>query len=285
MNIVAQSLLFFFGTFVGSFLGVLGSRYSEEKGFSLSIRGRSKCDSCGKKLEWYELVPIFSFIFQRRKCRGCGVKLSFQYPIVEILSGLAFVLIPLKLGQGVPSVLWLLAFLTFILIGLIDLRLKIIPDKLTVFIASLGALLIGYYKVTDEFGSVLNGVTGSFLGSYALGFWFGEKNLLINYGAGALVGLILFGLIFYLSKGKGMGFGDVKLAGAVGLLLGWPDTLLALILSFIVGGVWGSFLILRKRKGMKDAIPFGPFIIIGVTLVFFFGYYILDGYFGVFGLR
>lgn len=282
MDILIQLLLFAFGTFVGSFINVLGLRYSEKDGFKLAARGRSKCMYCDKSLKWYELVPIFSFIFLGGKCGSCKGKISWQYPVVELLSGLVFFLVPLQLGQGIPAAIWVLAFLTFILISIIDLRLKIIPDSLTLFIFGLGVLLVGFYKWSGLFGLTNGTINGSFLGSYAVSFWLGSQNVLLNYGVAALVGFLFFGAIYFLSRGRAMGFGDVKLAGAVGFLLGWPDIFLALILAFVTGAIYGLALILRGKKDMRDTIPFGPFIILGVTLVFFFGYYILNGYFAAF---
>ena len=282
MNNAIQLLLFAFGTFVGSFVNVLGSRYSEKKGFKLAVHGRSKCDHCGKPLKWHELVPILSFIILSGKCSSCKTKIPARYTVVEILAGLVLAFVPEKLGQGIPTMIWVLAFLVFILISIIDLRLKIIPDKLTIFLAILGVLLITYYKSTGTFGLVDGNVNGSFLGAYAVSFWLGGPSVFINYGLGVAFSLIFFGLIYFLGKGRAMGLGDVKLAGAVGLLLGWPDISAALILSFITGAVYGLVLISKGRKNMKDTIPFGPFIILGVTLVFFFGYYIVNGYFSFF---
>ena len=284
MNSITQLLLFAFGTFVGSFVNVLGTRYSEKDGFRLAVHGRSRCDHCKKPLMWYELIPVLSFLALSGKCKNCGERIAVQHLVVEILTGLVFLLVPLQFGQGIPALIWVLAFLAFILISIIDLRLKIIPDKLTVFIIILGALLIAYYHSTDTFGLVDGEVRGSFLGTYAVSFWIGKPNVLLNYAAGAILGLISFGLIYFLSRGRAMGFGDVKLAGAAGILIGWPDIGVAILLAFITGAVYGSALILRKRKNMKDSIPFGPFIILGVTLVFFFGYYILNGYFAFFGV-
>ena len=284
MSGLTQLLLFAFGALVGSFINVLGSRYSDKDGCKLAVRGRSKCDYCKKLLKWYELVPVFSFLFLRRKCLKCKKKLSWQYPLVEILTGLVFVLVPLKLGQSIPSAIWLFAFLIFILISVIDLRLKIIPDKLTALVGILGVLLFVFYKTTGRFGLVDGTINGSFLGSYAVSFWLGNQNIFLNYAIGVSIGLLFFGSIYFLSKGKAMGFGDVKLATAIGLLLGWPDSFLAFVLAFITGSIYGSILILRKQKRAKDVIPFGPFIILGVILVFFFGYYILNGYFATFGL-
>ena len=284
MNNAIQLLLFAFGTFVGSFVNVLGARYSEKESFKPALRGRSKCDNCGKSLKWHELIPVLSYILLRGRFAGCKARIPLQYPIVEILAGLTFAFVPEKLGQGIPTMIWILAFLVFILISIIDLRLRIIPDKSIVFLLGIGGLLIAYYKTTDTFGLVDGEINGSFLGAYAVSFWLGEQNALLNYGVGIVFGLMFFGLIYFLSKGKAMGFGDVKLAGALGALVGWPDIGMALILSFITGAIYGIYLMARGRKGMKDSIPFGPFIILGVTLVFFFGYYILNGYFAFFGV-
>lgn len=285
MNSIAFFLPFFlFGAAVGSFIGVLAGRYSEEKGFTLATHGRSKCPHCRKTLRWYELVPLVSFALQGGKCRKCKHKLSWQYPIVEILSGLVLILVPLKLGQGVPTVLWVIAFLSFILISIIDLRLRIIPDRLVALIAFLGILLFAFYEVTGEYGLVGGVIKGSFIGSFAINLWLGEPSVFLNFLLGIVFGVLLFGLVYFLSRGRAMGFGDVKFAGAIGALLGWPDVSMALILAFVIGAVWGSFLILRNKKTMKDNLPFGPFMVVGVTLVFFFGYDILNGYFALFGI-
>jgi len=277
-------LLFFFGAALGSFIGVLATRYSEEKGFRLAARGRSKCPHCKKTLKWYELVPLVSFAIQRGMCRRCKHKLSWQYPVVEILSGLVLVLVPLKLGQGIPTILWVVALLSFVLISIIDLRLRIIPDKLVALVAFLGILLFSFYEITGEYGLVGGVIKGSFIGSFAINLWLGEPSVFLNFATGIVFGVLFFGLIYFLSRGRAMGFGDVKFAGAIGALLGWPDVALALILAFVIGAAWGSFLILRNKKTMKDNLPFGPFMAVGVTLVFFFGYDILNGYFALFGI-
>ena len=129
--------LFVFGTLIGSYINVLGLRYSPEAGFKLSNKGRSHCPYCGHTLRWYELIPLFSFLIQRGKCRICRHKLSLQYPVVEILSGLVFVFVPMKLGFGFPAMIWILAFLTFIVLSIIDFRFKVIPNKLNIFIATI----------------------------------------------------------------------------------------------------------------------------------------------------
>ncbi|MDP2650691.1 MAG: prepilin peptidase [bacterium] len=265
------------GLLVGSYLNVLALRFSPKEGFRASRKGRSRCPSCGKTLRWYELVPLVSFFIQTGKCRSCHKRISFQYPIVELLSALVFIAVPWQLGWSPLAALWIFAFLILILIAVIDLRLGIIPDKLNLLTATSGLIIAGltYFGNNPDF---------SFLGSYALLFQLEAGNFWLYRLAGVAFGLILFGGIYLLTRGKAMGLGDVKFAGALGILLGWPDAALALILAFIVGGFLAAPLIIAKRKGMKDALPFGPFIVIGVTLVFFFGYHILNGYFQLFSL-
>jgi leader peptidase (prepilin peptidase)/N-methyltransferase len=276
--------LFVFGAFLGSYLNVLESRYSSETGFKLSQKGRSYCDSCKKILKWYELIPLFSFIVQRGKCRSCGERIPLQYPIVEFLSGLILVLVPMRIGFTVPALLWSLAFLIFILIFIIDLRLRLIPDLLNLFVGFLGASLISYYAITGTFGVTGGRINGSFLGTYAPAFWIFDQNVYANFALGIVSGLIFFWAIYFLTKGRGIGFGDVKLAFALGALMGWPDTPFALVLSFVLGAIVGLVLLGLRKKRLKEAIPFGPFMIAGVTLVFFFGYDILNGYFGLFNI-
>ena len=277
-------MLFLFGTMIGSYLNVVGTRYTEEDNYSLSNKGRSHCPYCNRTLRWLELIPLLSFALQIGKCRTCKKRLSLQYPLVEIITGLVFVLVPETLGITVPGLIWLAAFSVFIVISIIDFRLKLIPDELNILIALLGLTLIGYYFFTDTFGLHGGQVNGSFLGSYAVTFWFAKGNIFINYLAGFAIGMCSLGLVYLLTMGKGMGFGDVKLSAALGILMGWPDILVAIILAFFTGAATGLLLIFLGQKKLKGAIPFGPFIVLGVTLVFLFGYDILNGYFSLFNV-
>ncbi len=270
-------ILFILGALIGSYLNVVGLRFSRDEGFRASRRGRSRCPHCDKTLKWYELIPLLSFLIQRGRCRVCHERLSPQYPIVELITGLVLVFVPWQLGWSPLTILWMLAFILFILIAAIDLRLGIIPDKLNVLLVLLGlsAVLLAYFDSSPDV---------SFLGSYALLFQLGEGNFLVHRLAGVAFGLVFFGSIYLLTQGKAMGLGDVKLAGALGLFLGWPDIVLALVLAFLVGSIFAIPLLLMKRKTLKDALPFGPFIVAGVTLTFFFGYHIINGYFYLFTL-
>ncbi len=137
-------------------------------------------------------------------------------------------------------------------------------------------IIISYY---DKFSFS----SGSFLKNYAVVFGL-EENIWLNHFFAAVLGMIILGTIILLSRGKAMGLGDFKLVGALGLIFGWPDILIVLFLAFIIGALLSIILLVKKKKKMKDMVPFGPFLVIGVFLTFFFGYQIINGYFQLFGL-
>ncbi len=275
---------FIIGAAIGSFLNVISLRYKPgKKLFSEDvIAGRSHCPHCRKILKWYELVPVFSFIIQKGKCRHCKHKLSWQYPLIETLSGLIFIFIPISLGVPIfapQSIIWILIFFIFILISLIDFRHYIIPDQLNFSLAILGLFLISIKEKTRTFGMF----EGSFLGHYS-GLFGLRDNIWINHFFAALLGMIFFGLIIILSRGRAMGWGDFKLVGPLGFIFGWPDILMIVFLSFIIGSVFVAPLLIKGVKKMKDVVPFGPFLIIASSLTFFFGYQIINSYFSLFGV-
>ncbi len=244
-----EILFLLFGLIIGSFLNVVSMRYkgdSPQKGeFSLFMRqGRSHCPHCGKVLAWHELIPIASFIIQKGRCRSCGHKLSLQYPVVELATGIIFALLAGKIGfmdsTAVTSLsIWLLASVFFILIAAIDFRLFIIPDALNIGIAFLG---VGITILQRDY---------------------------FNHALAAVIGAIFFGAIVLATRGQGMGGGDIKLAGAMGLLLGLPDVIFAFMSAFIIGALWGVGLMILRKKTLKDAVPFGPFLVIGTFLSLF----------------
>ena len=259
-------LLFVFGLAVGSFLDVVASRYDPDK-FLLSkkiIGGRSRCVKCGKKLEWLELIPIISFALQAGRCRSCKTKLSLEYPLVEILSGLIFVLVPRAFSSWTVAGLWILVFLTLLLITLIDLRLNLIPDEASIILTILGIFLI--ILTASRFSLA----EGSFLGPYAAMAGL-RQNIWLNHLLAAISAGLFFGLLILITRGRGMGGGDLKLGAALGVVFGWPDTLAILALAFIIGSLFGLGGILRRKKTLKSAMPFGPYLALASVLIFFFG--------------
>lgn len=281
IDYVDDAILFLAGIAIGSFLNVVSLRYRPDRPLFANdiLRGRSYCPHCGKILRWYELIPLISFIIQLGKCRSCKQPLSWQYPVVELATGIVFVSLPGIVSGWVFGSIWGLAILTLILLSVIDARLKIIPDQLNVFLAFLGLALAAAKAYYGIFGHT----RGSFVGRYALLFGFRE-NVWLNHLVAAGVGLLIFTSIMILSRGKGMGMGDVKLAGALGLLLGWPDIILSIMFAFIVGSLYALALMALRRKTFKDAVPFGPFLAVGVLIVMFFGEQILSAYFKLFSI-
>lgn len=274
MSFFIYIILFILGLGFGSFLNVVSLRFKpENQVFDLKkIGGRSACPFCHKILRWYELIPLVSFFIQKGKCRSCGKQLSWQYPLVELLSGLILVAVPFFLNASQISfwVVWIFALLVLLLISLIDFRHFFIPDELIWLLAFLGLISV-FLKIP------------SFLRYYAVIFsW--SSNIWFNHLLGALIGVIFFGLLFYFGKGKIMGGGDVKLALVLGWLLGWPDIAMALILTFLLGGLSGFILIFSRKKTIKDYLPLAPFLALGVGLTVLFGYQIINGYFSLIGL-
>lgn len=310
--------MFLFGICIGSFLNVVILRYEPDKHILKNVGGRSRCPHCRRVLKWYELIPLLSFAFQKGRCRTCRARLTWQYPLVEFLSGLVFVAVPWVALRNNPGVityllhpfptssaisqsfyhslrlvavgntalagLWIVVFLALIVIATIDLRLKIIPDELNVFLAILGigAILIKYFLRGFSFSG--GHIQGSFLESYATLFGF-TGNVWLNalVGAGSVV--VFLGIIHFFSRGRAMGFGDVKFSFGIGLLMGWPDAAVAILLSFIVGSIISLFLLAIGKEKLKSKLPFAPFIVLGITLVYFFGYDIINGYFRLFGVQ
>lgn len=292
---MASALLFVLGTAFGSFLNVLALRYDPDKFIfhKEAIGGRSRCPHCGKKLRWHELLPLVSFAVQRGRCRTCSARLSWQYPAVEILSGLIFVFVPRGLegyfflspySYFLPAVyyafsaLWILSFLVLLLAALIDIRLYLIPDELSAGLVILGAA--GAYLLTPYWGAAGT----SFLGSYELLFGLRE-NVWLNRAAAAALGAVVLGSLVLLTRGRGMGAGDVKLIFALGVLFGWPEIIFILAFGFIFGSAVGLALIALGQKKFKGFVPFGPFLAAASVFVFFFGREALDLYFWLFSLN
>lgn len=239
-------ILFVFGAIVGSFLNVLGLRFNS----GLTLSGRSSCPSCKRKLKALELIPIVSFFFLRGRCRGCRAKISWQYPIVETLTGILFVtLFSFKLSI-LENLLILGIFSIYMAIGIYDLRHKIIPDAL-VYAAIILALVFRFISG----GTLLDWLSGPILFAF-------------------------FASVWLISSGKAMGFGDAKLALSIGLFLGASLGFSAITLSFWIGAAYGLMLILfssifsllkhSKKITMKSEIPFAPFIILGAWLALIF---------------
>lgn len=300
MAYVFYFILFVLGLGFGSFLNVLAMRYDPSRSVFApeSLGGRSYCPHCHKILREFELLPIFSFLIQRGFCRSCRHKLSWQYPIVEILSGFIFVSVPLFLNSfyqvsnsvfinfNAPRahygiiLIWLVAFWTWLLIAAIDLKHYLIPNELNLVFIVLAVILVMVLVFSRNW---LPPFHDSFLRHYSLVFS-PTQSVILNHLLGGAFGFLFFYLLYFLSRGRAVGLGDAKLAGVSGLLLGWPDIVLGTALAFVLGGIFGAILLLQKKKTLHSRLPFAPFLVIGFAFVFFFGYAIVGGYFSLFNL-
>jgi leader peptidase (prepilin peptidase) / N-methyltransferase len=237
-----------FGLLIGSFLNVVAWRLP--RGESL-VKPRSKCPGCQTQLKAYDNIPVFSWLVLRGKCRGCGEKISARYPVVEAVTAALYVLVVALKLDDVRELVAGLVLVTFLVpIAVIDLDLKVIPNKLTAPAAVLGVALAAVLEP-------------SFLPEALIA------------GAAALFFFLLPTLIHQ----KGMGMGDVKLVGVLGLYLGRavaPAIFIALILGVVVGAA------VIAAKGMSDGrrtkIPFGPFLAVGALIAFFVGDDLMDSY-------
>lgn len=282
-------LLFILGLVLGSFLNVLTLRYDPEKKFTLNtVRGRSHCVSCHTQLRWYELVPLLSFLIQKGKCRSCRAKLSWQYPLVELSMGIIAVGVYLLFNTIFPFIssvwffvfiiaFWLVVSMVLLFAFIIDARFFIIPNGTNLLLGIMGGVWTAFLMYAG-FESDL--AKGSFLLHFAplIEPW---NTILLNHITGMLVAGVFFLLIVLMTQGRGMGVGDIKLIAALGLLFGWPDILLIVVCSFILGTFLVSPLLFLHRKKGSDHIPFGPFIIMASFLVLFWGAGLLGVYFDI----
>lgn len=248
---------FLFGLIVGSFLNVLIYRHNTGWG----IGGRSKCFSCSKTLTARELVPLFSFLFQGAKCRNCRSKISWQYPAVELSTGILFALSAwhffsgINIKHSVFNVLGVLGavsfFLTLIIMAILvvitayDLRHKIIPNEY-VYLFAIVALAI------------------------RLAIFWQSGFIWLDLLAGPIFATV-FASMWLFSKGRWMGLGDAKLVLGIGFFLGFAKTLTALLFAFWVGALVGIFLLFffPRQTTMKSEIPFAPFLVFGTLLSYF----------------
>lgn len=277
--------IFAAGLAIGSFLNVVICRYDGDRLFSFRrLGGRSHCPGCSRQLCFYDLIPVLSFIFLRGTCRGCRMRISFQYPLVELATGAAFLsgysyFLPhysFPVSHPYAAIIaaaWVLVLALLIVMAAIDFRLMLIPDEVSIALAVIGLALAG-----------IPSPTYSFIGSYALLF---PPFLppLTNHIAGGFVGFGALGAVYLASRGRAMGMGDVKLAGALGLILGFPEVIFALALGFLAGGAGSAYLLVFRRSalssGMKTMVPFGPFLMAGFLAHVFFGERLFSWYFSL----
>jgi leader peptidase (prepilin peptidase)/N-methyltransferase len=262
---VNTGLIFVFGLIIGSFLNVVVLRM----GSGRTLGGRSKCMNCGKPLKWYMLIPLVSFIVQGGRCAYCRGKLSFQYPIVEALTGLLVLIAAqhthFSLFSYTPLVatqfaIDAFALATLVVISAYDFRHKIIPDSLSLLFAFVGIAAVALRAYEAAWPSLMP--------------LFVSVPRWIDVAAAPLLAVPL-AAIWYFSRGRAMGLGDAKLVWGVAWFLGLLGGLSALIFAFWLAAI-PSLVILMMRKGsMRTEVPFGPFIALATVLVYYYGWSVL----------
>jgi leader peptidase (prepilin peptidase) / N-methyltransferase len=246
MEILYTILFFIYGLIFGSFFNVVGLRVPKSESI---VTPPSHCTVCDRRLTFKDLVPVFSFVFLKGKCRGCGTKINWIYPVMELTTGVLFAFAFWEIGLSFELIVTILFISMLVIITVSDLAYMLIPDKVLLFF---GVLLIiaRAFSPLDPWWDSIIGAVGGF-------------------------GILL--LIAILSKG-GMGGGDIKLFAVLGLVLGIIPTLLTLFLAAFIGAIVGVIHLRRSKQGRKTPVPFGPSIALAAIIVYFYGTQMLDWY-------
>lgn len=258
MELLFFLFVFFIGTIIGSFLTVVVDRLPKNESI---IQGRSHCDHCRRTLTAIDLIPLVSYVSLGGKCRYCKHKLSYFYPLIESITGLLFVVVAYILvgtngalflddiRYGVAALYFLLIVCSLILIFFIDLRYGLIPFKIVLFALFVTFLWYAFSLPSGYLNPFLSG-----LGAFAF-----------------------FLVLFLITKGKGMGFGDVTYVFFMGFVLGFPKIILALYIAFLTGAAVSVVLLILKQKKLHGGtVPFGPFLVLGTFISLFWGQPLLD---------
>jgi prepilin signal peptidase PulO-like enzyme (type II secretory pathway) len=246
---------FILGTIIGSFLNVVALRFNS----GMTLKGRSKCFSCDKNLKWYELIPVFSFILQKGKCKQCKSKISWQYPIVELIAGFIFILIfyfypPVDLESSINTLFYIIVTCLLLIISIYDIKHKIIPNEWVYSFSGLAFIKLFFLpNLSFMIPSILDLLSGPILA-------------------------LPFLLMSIFSGGKWMGYADSKLVLGIGWVLGLIPGISAIILAFWTGAVIGLFCMyfMYGKYKSKYEIPFGPYLILGMYIVLFTGIRVLE---------
>jgi leader peptidase (prepilin peptidase)/N-methyltransferase len=250
-----ELILFIFGSCIGSFLNVCIYRVPNSKSI---VYPPSACPGCNTPIRFYDNIPIISFLLLRGKCRSCQAVISIRYPLVELMAGLFAICAYLKFGLTLEALISYLFIASLIVITFIDIDHRIIPDAI-----SLPGIPIGF---AASFFSPVITYLESLIG------------ILVGGGSLLLVAWV-YGLI---THKEGMGGGDIKLLAMIGAFVGWQGVLLTIFLSSAIGTLCGLLVMIRSRKNMKLAIPFGPFLAMGAMIHIFFGNELIFWYFHTF---
>lgn len=246
-------LIFILGLIVGSFSNVCIYRIPRNESI---IYPASHCPNCHSNIAPKDNIPLLSYILLKGRCRNCKSKISIQYPIVELLTGLIYLIIYLIYGLSIQTLIYITLSSALIIIAFIDLQKQIVPDEISLPGIGVGLIL----SIFVPYISFINSALGVIVG--------GGIILIIG-----LAGSALF-------KKEAMGGGDVKLAAMIGGFIGWRYIIISLFLGFFLGALAGIFLVLSKIKSREDVVPFGPFIVLGSFITLLWGEKIISWYLG-----
>jgi leader peptidase (prepilin peptidase)/N-methyltransferase len=250
-SLLINIYIFLLGLCVGSFLNVCIFRIPAGRSI---VRPASACPGCGASIRWYDNIPVLSYLILRGRCRHCRIGISARYPMVELLTAFSALAVWLNFGWSAQTPIYFLFIAALLAITFIDIDHRIIPDEI-----SLPGIPIGFAL--------------SFLLPQVR--WY-DPLLGILIGGGSL---FTVAWVYQLLTGKeGMGGGDVKLLAMIGAFIGWQGVLFTIMASSFIGTLVGVVVMIRMRKGMKLAVPFGPFLAIGAIIYLFFGPQIIDWY-------
>ena len=242
-------LVFFIGICLGSFANVCIYRLPKNKQI---ITGRSFCPKCKKTIKWLDNIPLISFLLLNGKCRKCRKPISLKYFIIELITGIGFLLIYLNFNNYLTIIFLSVLFLLYLIIFFIDLKHLIIPDGL-----NFGIMALAIFK--------------NFLPNFNASFIHDINQSII----GGIVGYLSIWIIIYLyrviKKIEGMGLGDAKLMTGIGLLFGWQSIPFVLFISAVLGLIFATPSLINKKKNLRSKIPFGPFIITACLIYFLYG--------------
>lgn len=246
------AIIFILGVIIGGFLNLCICRIPMEKPIVFSS---SHCENCKHNLKPIDLIPVFSYICLKGRCRYCNNKISIIYPVIELINGVLYLLIYLKFGLTLITLKYCILTSILIVIAMIDYYTQFVFANTIFFGVVMGVIFI-----------IIQG--------------FIDKNEVVQLVLGGIIGFCIIWAIVFISKG--MGEGDIEIASVCGLFLGIKGILLGLFLAIIIGGVLGTIILSLKLKNPKEKIAFGPFIAIGCFISMFDGTEILRAYLNLF---
>lgn len=258
LNPLIMLLIFIFGTCIGSFLNVCIYRLPVSK--SILEPSRSMCPGCNGLIAFYDNIPLLSYLWLKGRCRQCHMPISFRYPLVEMITGVLAICVFLRFGLTLEGLVYFAFITTLLVITFIDIDHRIIPDVISLPGIPLG-VLAAFALPSMTFKSSVSGLLA---------------------GGGSL--LLVAWTYYLITRKEGMGGGDIKLLAMIGTLVGFKGVIFTIFAASFIGTLAGAVIMLHKRKNLKLAIPFGPFLSLAAVIYIFFGQRLISWYLGLAGV-